>query len=194
MVVLIVAHNQTPLNLLSCLQKCTPSHCPVCRGVYKKEKVKKLHVETTLTGRDEVSRASSPSVIAEYLQMVAMVSGEGVLDVEVEGVSAHVDQWIASLPQNLKLQVGRCFFTSAFSAFCFLPPMFDHAVFRGSTIVGSRLGDGIFFSFERSTLTEPRLTVATGPYRTRFGQTSQKTAARPRNGQNAAPCHRKKVG
>jgi len=61
-------------------------------------------------GRDEISRASSPSVIAEYLQMVVMVSGEGVLDVEVEKANARVDGWIASLPQNLKLQVSCRFF------------------------------------------------------------------------------------
>lgn len=87
-----------------CLQKCTPSHCPVCRGGYRKEKIKKLHVETTLIGRDEISRISSPSAITEYLQMVAMISGEGVPDVEVENVSVRVDEWVASLPQNLKLQ------------------------------------------------------------------------------------------
>lgn len=76
-------------------------------------------------GRDEVSRVSSPSVIAEYLQMVAMVSGEGVVDTEVENVSARVDEWIASLPQNLKLQVSRCF----------LPPHFPHfASSHGSSI------------------------------------------------------------
>lgn len=61
-------------------------------------------------GRDEISRASSPSVIAEYLQMVAMVSGEGVLDIEVEKVNARVEAWIASLSQNLKLQVSCRFF------------------------------------------------------------------------------------
>ena len=121
-----VAHNQTFFIFLSCLQKCTPSHCPVCRGVYRKEKIKKLHVETTVTGRDEVSRASSPSVIAEYLQMVAMVSGEGVLDVEVERVSTRVDEWITSLPQNLKLQVSRRF----------LLPHFPHSASPyGSSII-----------------------------------------------------------
>lgn len=46
--------------------------------------------------------------------MVAMVSGEGVLDVEVEKVCARVDGWIASLPQNMKLQVSPCFFASVF--------------------------------------------------------------------------------
>jgi hypothetical protein len=109
-----VARNRTLPVFRSCLQKCTPSHCPVCRGVYRKEKIKKLHVETTVVGRDETSRASSPSVIAEYLQMVAMVSGEGVLDVDVERVSTRVDGWIGSLPQNLKLQVSCRFFASAF--------------------------------------------------------------------------------
>ncbi|KAF9788509.1 hypothetical protein BJ322DRAFT_640152 [Thelephora terrestris] len=87
-----------------CLKKCSPSHCPVCRGAYRKEKIKKLHVETTPMGRDEISRVSSPSAIAEHLQMVAMVSGEGVPDVDFDRVSARVDEWIASLPQNLKLQ------------------------------------------------------------------------------------------
>lgn len=52
--------------------------------------------------------------------MVAMVSGEGVLDVEVEKVSARVDEWAASLPQNLKLQVSRLHF------FFFLLPHFPH--------------------------------------------------------------------
>lgn len=42
--------------------------------------------------------------------MVAMVSGEGVMDVDVENVKNRVDQWVASLPQNLKLQVSRRFF------------------------------------------------------------------------------------
>lgn len=139
-----VAHNQILSISLSCLQKCTPSHCPVCRGVYRKEKIKKLHVETTVTGRDEVSRVSSPSVIAEYLQMVAMVSGEGVLDVEVEKVSARVNEWVALLPQNLKLQVSRRFFASAFSAFCSLTPDLRSHPSRGSTIVANRLGDGNF--------------------------------------------------
>ena len=46
--------------------------------------------------------------------MVAMVSGEGVMDVDVEKVGARVDGWIASLPQNLKLQVSYHFFASAF--------------------------------------------------------------------------------
>src|ERR1700753_1383860 len=87
-----LANNQI---LSSCLQKCTPSHCPVCRGVYRKEKIKKLHVETTLPGRDEVSRVSSPSAIAEHLHMVAMVSGQGVLDIDVEKVSARVDEWVS---------------------------------------------------------------------------------------------------
>lgn len=100
----------------SCLQKCSPSHCPVCRGVYRKEKIKKLHVETAIVGRDDITRVSSPSAVAEYLQMVAMVSGEGILDVEVEKVSARVDEWIASLPQNMKLQVSHRRFASAFSA------------------------------------------------------------------------------
>lgn len=80
-------------------------------------------------GRDEISRASSPSVIAEYLQMVAMVSGEGVLDVDVEKVSSRVDGWIGSLPQNLKLQV---------SSACLLPHFasvgptrtFDHVLWH----------------------------------------------------------------
>ncbi|KAF9648356.1 hypothetical protein BDM02DRAFT_2292481 [Thelephora ganbajun] len=86
-----------------CLQKCTPSHCPVCRGVYRKEKIKKLHVETTIMGRDEISRASSPSAIAEHLQMVAMVSGEGVLDVEVEK-SQPVRLALESVKRARKLQ------------------------------------------------------------------------------------------
>lgn len=98
----------------------------MCRGVYRKEKIKKLHVETTITGRDEITRASSPSVIAEYLQMVAMVSGEGVLDVEVEKVSTRVDEWIASLPQNLKLQVSDSFFL--------LPHSLHFASVHGSSI------------------------------------------------------------
>lgn len=116
-----VARNQTLFIFFSCLQKCSPSHCPVCRAVYRKEKIKKLHVETNVVGRDEVSRISSPSAISEYLHMVAMVSGEGVLDVEIEKVSVRVDEWVASLPQNLKLQVGHLFlFASAFSALCFL--------------------------------------------------------------------------
>lgn len=77
--------------------------------------------------------------------MVAMVSGEGVLDVEVERVSARVDEWIASLPQNLKPQVSRFFFASAFSAFCFLVRRtFDHILFRDSTIFGSRPEDRKF--------------------------------------------------
>ena len=101
----------------------------MCRGVYKKDGIKKLHVETTVTGRDEINRVSSPSVIAEYLHMVAMVSGEGVLEVEVEKVSARVDEWIASLPQNMKLQVSCFFFASAFSAFCFRTRISDHFFF-----------------------------------------------------------------
>jgi len=113
----------------SCLQKCSPSHCPVCRGAYRKEKIKKLHVETTIVGRDDIIRVSSPSAIAEYLQMVAMVSGEGILDVDVEKVSARVDEWIASLPQNMKLQVSLRLFASAFSAFCFRTRVFDHFFF-----------------------------------------------------------------
>jgi hypothetical protein len=67
-------------------------------------------------GRDEFARASSPSAIAEYLHMVAMVSGEGVLEVEVERVSIRVDEWIASLPQNLKLQVSRRFLFPHFAS------------------------------------------------------------------------------
>jgi hypothetical protein len=90
----------------------------VCRGAYRKEKIKKLHVETTPIGRDEISRVSSPSAIAEHLQMVAMVSGEGVPDVDFERVSARVDEWIASLPQNLKLQVSHNFLCFRISAFC----------------------------------------------------------------------------
>lgn len=57
--------------------------------------------------------------------MVAMVSGEGVPDVDVEKVSARVDEWVASLPQNLKLQVSHFFFAST-------PPHF--ASLRGSSI------------------------------------------------------------
>ena len=127
------------LAIFSCLQKCSPSHCPVCRGVYRKEKIKKLHVETAIAGRDDITRVSSPPAIAEYLQMVAMVSGEGVLDVEVEKVSARVDEWIASLPQNMRLQVSRRLFTSAFSAFCFRTRIFDHFFFCDSTMVGGKL-------------------------------------------------------
>ena len=159
-----VARNQTLPIFLSCLQKCTPSHCPVCRGVYRKEKIKKLHVETTIAGRDEVTRVSSPSAIAEYLQMVAMVSGEGVMDVDVEKVSARVDGWIASLPQNLKLQVSRRFFASTFSPFCFRVPHADlRSLFCGSTIVGSWLGDGNFLVLECPVLTKFYVIVATGP-------------------------------
>lgn len=152
-----MAHNEPLPISLSCLQKCTPSHCPVCRGVYRKEKIKKLHVETTPIGRDEISRVSSPSATAEYLQMVAMVSGEGVPDVDVEKVSARVDEWVASLPQNLKLQVSHFFFCFRTSAFCFLARIFDHLLFRNSTTVGSRLGDGSFLAFERSALTKTSL-------------------------------------
>lgn len=138
-----MAHNRTPPITFSCLRKCTPSHCPVCRGVYRKEKIKKLHVETTITGRDEITRASSPSVIAEYLQMVAMVSGEGVLDVEVERVSTRVDEWIASLPQNLKLQVSDSFF--CFRILCILLPCMDlrSRLSCDSTRVGGQLGDAL---------------------------------------------------
>ena len=125
----------------SCLQKCFPSHCPVCRGVYRKEKIKKLHVETTIVGRDEITRVSSPSAIAEYLQMVAMVSGEGVLDIDVEKVSARVDEWIASLPQNMKLQVSRRLFASAFFDFCFRTRIFGHIFSCDSTMAGGRLED-----------------------------------------------------
>lgn len=82
-------------------------------------------------GRDEISRASSPSAIAEYLQMVAMVSGEGVLDVEIEKVSARVDEWIASLPQNLKLQV---------SLLRFLLPHFPHL----ASVRSTRVFDHVF--------------------------------------------------
>jgi len=124
----------------SCLQKCSPSHCPVCRGAYRKEKIKKLHVETTIQGRDEITRVSSPSAIAEYLQMVAMVSGEGILDVEVEKVSTRVDEWIASLPQNMKLQVSHRFFASAFFAFCFRPHP-RSLLFCDSTTAGGQLED-----------------------------------------------------
>lgn len=82
-------------------------------------------------GRDDVSRASSPPAIAEYLQMVAMVSGEGVSDDEVEKVGVRIDGWIASLPQNLKLQVSRRFFAPAFSAFASARTtrIFDHFFF-----------------------------------------------------------------
>jgi hypothetical protein len=129
----------------------------VCRGVYRKEKIKKLHVETTLTGRDEVSRASSPSVIAEYLQMVAMVSGEGVADIEVERVGARVDEWVASLPQNLRLQVGNRFLLPHFPQFCFLARIFDHILFRGSTPLAVGLGTENFTVFEWPELTKPSL-------------------------------------
>lgn len=100
----------------------------MCRGVYRKEKIKKLHVETTVTGRDDITRASSPSAIAEYLHMVAMVSGEGVLEVEVEKVSARVDEWIASLPQNMKLQVS-VVFCLRILCICFRTRIFDHIFF-----------------------------------------------------------------
>ena len=125
----------------SCLQKCSPSHCPVCRGVYRKEKIKKLHVETAIVGRDDITRVSSPPAIAEYLQLVAMVSGEGVMGVDVEKVSARVDEWIASLPQNMKLQVSHRLFASAFSAFCFRTRTFDHFFFCDFTTAGGKLGD-----------------------------------------------------
>jgi len=124
-----------------CLQKCSPSHCPVCRGVYRKEKIKKLHVETAIVGRDDITRVSSPPAIAEYLQMVAMVSGEGVLDVEVEKVGARVDEWIASLPQNMKLQVSHRLFASAFSAFASAPASSITSFFCYSTMAGGKLGD-----------------------------------------------------
>ena len=82
--------------------------------------------------------------------MVAMVSGEGVLDVEVEKVGARVDGWIASLPQNLKLQVSHLFsLLPHFPHFASARPVriFDH-VFRCSTIIGSWLGDGNFLVVE----------------------------------------------
>jgi len=162
----VVARNRTPPIFLSCLQKCTPSHCPVCRGVYRRDKIKKLHVETTVNGRDEITRALSPSTIAEYLQMVAMVSGGGVLDVEIENVSARVDGWIAALPQNLILQVSCCFF------FCIrtLCAAFDHFFFRGSTIVDSWIGDGYILALEWLVLTKSRAIVTTGPPCARFSQ------------------------
>lgn len=150
-----MARSRTLLIFLSCLQKCTPSHCPVCRGVYRKEKIKKLHVETTIAGRDELTRASSPSAIAEYLQMVAMISGEGALDVDVEKVSARVDGWIASLPQNLKLQVSRRFFASTFFQLCFRVPHPDlRSLFCGSTILAVGLGMEKFLVLECPMLTK----------------------------------------
>ena len=149
-----VAHSETSPISPSCLQKCTPSHCPVCRGGYRKEKIKKLHVETALIGRDEISRVSSPSAITEYLQMVAMISGEGVPDIEVEKVSVRVDEWVASLPQNLKLQVSHRFFFCF--RVCFLVRTFDHILFRDSRVVGTQLEDEGSLGFECSMLTKSR--------------------------------------
>jgi len=80
--------------------------------------------------------------------MVAMISGEGVPDIEVEKVSVRVDEWVASLPQNLKLQVSHPFFASAFSAFCFLVRTFDHTLFRESPVVDSQLENEKILGFE----------------------------------------------
>ena len=128
-------------------------------------------------GRDEITRVSSPSAIAEYLQMVAMVSGEGVLDVEVEKVSARVDEWIASLPQNMKLQVSRRLFASAFFTFCFrtASSITSFLVTLAVNLGMSAHGKYLMFGW----LTNTRVIVPTGPPRARIGQKSQKSTARP---------------
>ena len=74
--------------------------------------------------------------------MVAMVSGEGVLDVEIEKVGSRVDGWISSLPQNLRLQVGLRFLLPHFVSVR-STRIFDRAP-RSSAIAGSWPGDGNF--------------------------------------------------
>jgi len=119
-------------------------------------------------GRDEISRASSPSVIAEYLQMVAMVSGEGILDVDVEKVSSRVDGWIVSLPQNLKLQVSSICFASAF---CFRAAYAD---LRSRFVAPQLLAvdfDRNFIVFGWPMLTKFPVIVTAGPSCARIGKT-----------------------
>ena len=91
----------------------------MCGEVCGGEKIKKLFVETTITESDGTVWASQRSAIAEYLHMVAMVSGEEASEVEVENVRTRVNEWAASLPQNLRLQVSGYLFTRS------LPPSMD---------------------------------------------------------------------
>ena len=94
--------------------------------------------------------------------MVAMVSGEGVLDDEIDKVGSRVDGWISSLPQNLRLQVGPRFFLLPHFVSVRSTRIFDRAP-CSSAIAGSWPGDGNFLMCGRPALTKFYAVVATGP-------------------------------
>lgn len=106
-----------------------------------------------------------------------MVSGEGVLDVEIEKVGARVDGWIASLPQNMKLQVSPRFLLPHFAPVR-ATRVFDRAP-CSSAIAGSWLGDENFLVYRRPALTKFYIVVTAGPPCIGLSQTRKKTATRP---------------
>jgi hypothetical protein len=113
--------------------------------------------------------------------MVAMVSGEGVMEVEVEKVVTRVNEWIASLPQNLKLQVSRRFLLPHF------PHLLPHADLRSrstaappwSAVSLGMSGHESYLALGWLALTESNVIVATGPSRARSGQAGKKSAPGP---------------
>lgn len=101
-----------PGHLYSCLTKCTPTICPICRGKYKLDRIKKLHVEAAPNATTQGN--TTQTAFAEYLQMVAMVSGVEASEEDVNQVATRVEEWINTLPsQHLHVSFSSCSLSEA---------------------------------------------------------------------------------
>ncbi|KAF9223121.1 hypothetical protein BS17DRAFT_880769 [Gyrodon lividus] len=79
---------------LTCLRNLSPSACPLCRKVFQPDRVKKLHV----AGPPELDVAAEEAIESqanEFLQRIALVSGEDIPDAEIIQVVTEVEAWLS---------------------------------------------------------------------------------------------------
>ena len=71
-----------------------PSLCPLCRKTFSPERIKKLHIDRYVPN-DSIEPDETPQ-INDFLQRIALVSGEDMQEDSVADVLSEVSRWLAT--------------------------------------------------------------------------------------------------
>lgn len=84
---------------LQCLQSLVPSICPLCRKAFRREKIRKLHIDRFTSNGDQESAGDTEE--NELLQRLVLLFGEHTPDDNVESVVGEAHDWLSTREDNL---------------------------------------------------------------------------------------------